>query len=210
MIKQRLKKYIPKSLVYHIRGVRDLIRWNFIGRPIPPPYYYKRTQIQKYARKFNLQNFVETGTWHGETVYHLINSFDKIISIEIGEDHYQNAKKRFVSYKHIQILKGDSGVLLPSIVKNIDKPVIYWLDGHYMQGMREKVELNTPIIRELSCIFDKKLKGNVILIDDARDFTGSYDYPTIDILRKFVLSVDQNVDFEVYSDIIRITPKLPK
>jgi hypothetical protein len=44
----------------------------------------------------------------------------------------------------------------------------------------------------------------VILIDDARCFTGENDYPTLDELKSFVAERKPNHKFSVEHDIIRI------
>ena len=44
----------------------------------------------------------------------------------------------------------------------------------------------------------------MILIDDARNFDGSHDYPDLDDLRQSVLSRHPHARFEVKDDVIRI------
>jgi len=48
------------------------------------------------------------------------------------------------------------------------------------------------------------VEDHVILIDDAREFTGANDYPTIDELRKFVGDSMPGFHLEVRDDIVRI------
>lgn len=62
---------------------------------------------------------------------------------------------------------------------------------------------------ELKSIFSHKIKNHVILIGDARCFTGQEDYPTIIALKEFVMKNRPNWVFEVRNDIIRIHKYIP-
>ena len=108
-------------------------------------------------------------------------------------------------YPHINILRGDSSKVLPIILSKIDKPALFWLDGHYSAGITAKGDLNTPILKELKLILNHKIKKNIILIDDARCFVGKDDYPTIAELESFVKKINPNLSFKNEDDIIRIT-----
>lgn len=64
--------------------------------------------------------------------------FKKIISIELGVDLFVKAKKGFKNDKNVVIIQGDSREMLPKILKDINKPAIFWLDGHYSAGITAK------------------------------------------------------------------------
>lgn len=63
---------------------------------------------------------------------------------------------------------------------------------------------STPISNEISHILQHRVPGHVILIDDARCFTGLDDYPTLDQLRETTTTKGTCDSFEVRDDIIRI------
>ena len=63
-------------------------------------------------------------------------------------------------------------------------------------------------LQELKTILSNSALKHVILIDDARCFTGKGDYPTIEQWRKFVNKKRPNMLLEIKNDIIRIHPKL--
>lgn len=174
------------------------------GRPIPPPHSIKQLNVRHYAKRFNIHNLIETGTYYGEMVWAMKDYFEKIISIELGELLYRDAVNQFSAYPHISILHGDSGKVLPHVLSTITEPCLFWLDGHYSAGVTAKGELNTPIMEELHCILTHPIKGHVILIDDARAFCGGNDYPTIGELQKYVSSYWSNAIFEVKDDIMRV------
>ena len=129
--------------------------------------------------------------------------FSKIYSIELGLHLFESAKTKFAQYSHIQILHGDSSLLLQDVLKNIDRPALFWLDGHYSEGITAKGELNTPIVSELTHIF-KHSEKHVILIDDARCFVGKDDYPTLNELKNLMKNDNRYKNFFVENDIIRI------
>jgi hypothetical protein len=133
------------------------------------------------------------------------NRFQKIISIELSEYLFASAKNKFQKYKNIEILYGDSGELIKDIVANLNKPAIFWLDGHYSGGNTAKGKVETPIINELEAIIQSN-KDHIILIDDARQFNGNNDYPTIKYLEEFVAKGGYYL--LVKNDIIRLTKNL--
>ena len=123
-------------------------------------------------------------------------------------------KKRFENDSHITILHGDSGDILKNLVRQIDQPALYWLDGHYssefFMGDRyirtAKGEKVTPIIKELKVLLHDKHR-HVILIDDARLFNGESDYPKVEEVAKIVGESPYRFKMTVRNDIIRIVPE---
>lgn len=89
---------------------------------------------------------------------------------------------------------------------DVTAPCLFWLDGHYSGGGTAQAHLDTPIIQELGTIFDHPVSTHVILIDDARLFDGTHDYPTIEQLRKFFAEKRPQYHFSVVNDIIRAHP----
>jgi hypothetical protein len=151
---------------------------------------------------------IETGTYLGDMVEAQKGKFKNIISIELSVSLFEKARNRFRNDKNVQILQGDSGKVLPNILKEISEPVIFWLDGHYSEGITAKGEKECPIFEEIDAIFDSLDLNHVLLIDDARCFDGNGDYPTIDNLVDYVKSKNVKYSVEVKNDIIRFTIKL--
>ncbi|PJC68198.1 hypothetical protein CO015_04855 [candidate division WWE3 bacterium CG_4_8_14_3_um_filter_42_11] len=166
----------------------------------------KQQVIRHYQREAGYKILVETGTYFGEMVNSQKNNFDKIISIELDNNLYKRAFDKFKKYKHIKILNGDGGEVLNDVCKELDKPAIFWLDGHYSGGITAKGKKETPICEELKAIF-KKNYNHIILIDDARLFIGENDYPTIVELSRFIKQRNSEYNIEVKEDIIRAVPK---
>ena len=219
MLKQTIKTAIKRTFVGPIKRtlfgdidnmiqdcqhIKEYIEWVELGKPVPPPHHIKQMTVKEYANKYGPNIFIETGTFQGDMVYAVRSVFDRIYSIELDDKLYERAKKKFSKYNHISILHGDSADVLPEILDHIKEPCLFWLDAHYSAGITAKGELVTPILQELDYIFDHPVKDHVILIDDARDFEGKNDYPTIQELRSLVLSQKLDYSFEVKNDIIRI------
>ena len=201
---QTLKDSIKRTFIYEMWIGFKINKWERKGRTIPPPPAVKAKIIKEYAGRFSTDILIETGTYTGDMVSSMSNVFSQIYSIELSHDLYQKAKHKFARYPHICIMHGNSSEVLPRILSSIDKTCLFWLDAHYSGGITAKGELDTPIISELKHIFSHQVKDHVILIDDAREFTGKNDYPTIGNLRVFIHQECPDYIFEVADDIIRI------
>jgi len=205
-IKEIVKKTIPYEVLKFHRDRKALRSWEKIGRSSPPPHVVKEHLIRDYAGTFNTGILIETGTYLGDMVYAMRKSFSKILSFELDQSLYEQARRRFAADRHIEIIHGDSGQLLPQYLTNINERCLFWLDGHYSGGITARGELDTPIKRELEHIFAHAISDHVILIDDARCFAGQNDYPTLDELRELVSERTQGWQFSVEDDVVRIHP----
>ena len=198
MFKNLFKK---KEIINH---KEQLAEWEKNGKPLPPPHIVKQMAIEEYRNKFHAEIFVETGTYLGDMVEAQRDHFKKIYSIELSEKLFNKAQKRFKDHSHVKILHGDSGTVLNKLMNEVDKPALFWLDGHYSGGITAKGEKETPIEKELEIILQAGPK-HIVLIDDARLFIGKMDYPSMAALKKKVQLLRPGSSIEVKRDIIRIT-----
>ena len=84
-------------------------------------------------------------------------------------------------------MQGDSATQLKLVLNQLSEPVLFWLDGHYSGGQTAKGVKECPILEELEAIASFKCNaGSVVLIDDARLFNGSHDYPEVETIQKWV------------------------
>jgi hypothetical protein len=205
-------KNLARSLVSRLApgllARRQIRQWRAKGSPLPPPHAIKQQVIASYQQKYRHDILVETGTYMGDMVEAQKRRFRKIYSIELGEDLYNAAAQRFSRHSHITILHGDSGRVLPRVMKEITGPAIFWLDGHYSAGVTAKGEKDCPIYEELDAILAGEDKGHILLIDDARCFNGEGDYPTIAALTNYIHNKSKNYNVEVGDDVIRFVPGL--
>jgi len=204
MMIQAFKDSIKRSFIYETWMKYEIKKWEKKGRPIPPPPAVKAKIIKEYARQFSTDILIETGTYQGDMLASMWNVFSQIFSIELSQDLFQKAKLRFAKYSHICIMHGDSSEILPQILRSINKPCLFWLDAHYSGGVTAKGDIDTPIISELKQILSHSIKNHVILIDDAREFIGLNDYPTIENLKDFIHSERSDYVIQVADDIIRL------
>jgi len=203
-LKQAIKRTLPDDVLKLRRDLEARRAWERQGRPSPPPHIVKEELIKDYAKTFNTQILIETGTYLGDMVHAMKKSFSRIISFELDHNLAVQAQQRFANDPHIEIVEGDSGKLLDEHLATINEPCLFWLDGHYSGGITAKGALETPIKNELTAILSHPVDGHVILIDDARCFTGENDYPTLDELKNFVAERKPNHKFSVEHDAIRI------
>jgi hypothetical protein len=179
-------------------------KWIWRGGTLPPPHGVKQQAVLSFRRRFRLNVLVETGTYLGEMIDAVKGSFESIRSIELDETLHRKAADRFSSDRHVTLLQGDSGERLKDVLRELDRPALFWLDGHYSGGNTARGETETPIIQELGLVFGHPLaRSHVILIDDARLFTGQGDYPDIPRLRALAAEAGMT-SFDVKDDIIRI------
>lgn len=198
-----LQRIFCFNIVQNYRYKRAYRKWLQSGKPIPTPNAVKQMIVKGYANRFKTSIFIETGTYLGDMVFEMINIFSKIYSIELSDKLYEKAKKKFSGYKDISILKGDSSRVLPKILNKIEEPCLFWLDAHYSKGITAKGEKETPVIEELKHILGHPIEDHVILIDDARCFTGQNNYPSLEELNKIILDKYPDHLFKVKDDIIR-------
>jgi hypothetical protein len=197
-----MRRVARLGVLGRLRNGWRLRQWERSGRAGPPPHFVKLGVLRSYARRFDLQVLVETGTYLGDTVAALRDDFRSIITIELDAGLAQAAARRFQGDGRIKVLEGDSGILLPRVLERLQSPALFWLDAHYSGGVTAGSEAN-PILRELRCVMTSDLRGHVILIDDARLFDGTDGYPTLSHVRRLV-SEYEAWEMSVAEDIIRI------
>lgn len=209
-----LEKLLEITPLYHPLRNRSQKRkqqaeydsWVQSGRRLPVPHLAKQLTLREYAQEYSLKILVETGTYRGDMVEALKDDFDRIYSIELSEYLYHKAVKRFRSDRNVHLLRGDSGIELGHLMDRITVPALFWLDGHYSAGVTAKGEKDTPIFEELQHILKQCDQRHVILIDDARCFGSDPAYPSVRELHEFIMTLRNDVAFEVEDDSIRITP----
>lgn len=162
------------------------------------------------TKLFGANIFVETGTFRGDTAYKASKYFEEVHTIELSKRYYQGASKRFKNNKNVHIYQGDSSIILPEILPNIEGKILFWLDGHYSEGTTAKGKKNTPVVEELQAIRQSGIKDAIILIDDIRCFqkvknipknASLMGYPTVSELEQLVLKIDRNYQFKIFGDM---------
>ena len=190
----------PRSLIMKIAYYLQTIIWYLTNKPIPTPHLIKIKTILKYAKGYKILNFIETGTYFGETVDATKKYFNQVYSIELNKEQYQITKKMFSKEKNIKIIRGDSALILPKLLAKINEPYLFWLDAHSSEGFSLN---NSPIMQEITAISKNKIKKHVILIDDARCFKENNSYKE---MKTFIKKKLPNYKIDIKMDIIRVCP----
>ena len=190
-----------------LRQRLELVLWRARRRPASPPPLFKQRIAGAYAERFSCEIFVETGTFLGDMVFAVRDRFATLYSIELDPWLFQRARARFQEDRHVHIVPGDSYETLSLILPKIDRPALFWLDAHQMVGGVRGVQ-TTPVAKELEDILQSALPEYVLLIDDARLFTGG-DYPALEEVEERIRERHPCWVFEVEHDIIRSHRPLP-
>src|SRR6266571_8169206 len=80
-----------------------------------------------------LEVFVETGTFHGDSVAAVADRFSSVYSIEIEPAIYRNARDRFAGRSEIDIRLGSSAEVLVQLHAEGawgGRRALFWLDAH--------------------------------------------------------------------------------
>lgn len=205
-VKEALKRTALGSLVSQIRQRKAVDAWRRAGSPNPPPALVKQQTVAEYARRFGPPTLVETGTYLGDMVHASRRLFRRIYSIELDRALCERGRRRFACAGHVTILEGDSARVLPEVLKEIREPCLFWLDGHYSEGVTARADRDTPVEDELRHIFQHEVRDHVILIDDAHCFNGQNDYPALSRIAEIVRRERPGWNVEVKDDVIRIHP----
>jgi len=127
--------------------------------------------FKKYPNKY----FVETGSYLGLGITRALEAgFEKVLSIELGDKYYGICKEAFKDNPKVQLFKGDSGLLLGSMIKDITEPITFWLDGHFSGDDTALGVAPSPICLELAMIKEHPIKTHTIIIDDMHCMAGHH------------------------------------
>lgn len=214
-MKSLLKQLLGRTPLYSAlrnwavarRQQRELVEWEERGRPVPPPHLVKQRTIREYAQRFGTTVFVETGTYFGDMVEAMKRHFSRTYSIELAAPLSEQARRRFAGDPRIEIIHGDSAIELGRLLARLEQPALFWLDGHYSEGVTARGAKDTPILEELTHILGSPQTGHVVIVDDARRFGADPAYPSLEELKVFIRSKRPDADIEVANDMIRVVSR---
>lgn len=165
--------------------------------------------IAMIASALKPEIFLETGTFNGDTTDRASRYIPLTHTIELGEELYEKAKKRFSTNKNIILHLGDSAQVLPSLMPILNSKTLFFLDAHFSGGSSVKGLVNTPILNELETIKKSGINDAIILVDDTRMFytpMGNVEntimdgYPTLDQIIVKIQEINPNYTFALLAD----------
>lgn len=172
--------------------------YSFRRTHLMPEAEYKRLILKKLQLTYNLDTFVETGTYLGETPLALNSLFKKIYTIELSEELYKSAQDKLSVFPNITAIQGDSSIVLKQIVPKLNTAAIFFLDGHYSGEGTATSSKTHPIIEELEIISNSDVDEHIIVIDDISDFTARENNAPLSQVLEKLESINPNYKF--YSD----------
>ena len=113
--------------------------------------------------------FIETGTYLGDTIFLMEPYIDKLITVEIKKELYENVKNKYIGNK-ISFYLGDSSQFFRIILPTIKTKSIVFLDGHWSCGITGKGNKDCPLYEEINEINNLLKQEAIIIIDDYRLF----------------------------------------
>jgi len=116
-----------------------------------------------------IDDFVETGTYRGETAAWAAEHFARVATVELSPEYHAAAVARFEARPQVRVLLGDSGETLRRIAGELPGAAIFWLDAHWSGLDTAGRETECPLPAELA-ILNAAPVTHTLLVDDARLF----------------------------------------
>ena len=151
----------------------SFLLWVYQDFNLPAPQRVKTRVLQRNA--FVEGNWIETGTYLGDTTRFLAKTFPSTIITSLEPDFtlFSFNKSRLSKFHNIKLVNSTSENSLSDIVSNETGTVNFWLDGHFSGDITFKGQIYSPILEELNIIERNISRLKVcVFIDDIRDFTG--------------------------------------
>lgn len=171
--------------------------------------------VRILKKALQLDVFVETGTFKGDTIELVRDQFSEIYSVELSREYYETAVQRFDGDVHIKLVHSDS----PSAMqvwgpKLSEQSVLYFLDAHWCAAENTaSISSQCPLLEEIKAIGRLNIES-VIVIDDARLFLAPplapheiSQWPSFHQIVSSLLSMSCNHELMVVNDVIVFYPK---
>ncbi|MCX7217340.1 MAG: glycosyltransferase [Burkholderiales bacterium] len=162
-----------------------------------------------------LRVLVETGTFEGQSLANLQDTFEALHSVELSHQYYQSAVMRFAGIHHIYLYQGDSATVLRQLIPRLgSESILYFLDAHWCVAINAVGQTSQcPLLEELQAI-GKLNEQSVVLIDDARLFLATplapheaSHWPSFHDVVSILFSMSSEHELMVVNDVIAYFPK---
>lgn len=165
--------------------------------------------IAGYLQEYELRTMIETGLYNGR------GSGMAMLELGLIDDYYvidfdQLNVSLANKIQAVNAIYGDSADELPGVLREVDRPALFWLDAHAWVG--DEFGQNpppSPLIAELVAIrLWAHRHGSVVLIDDLRQMRHqSQAQPGWPSLAEITVAGGDVWNEEHLHDVLRFTPK---
>lgn len=115
--------------------------------------------MRKLVAGHRILTVVETGSWRGYTTRRFAEFVPRVHTIELDPEMARAARETLLDTANATVHDGSSAHLLPELIPNLSRPVLYYLDAHWYRDW--------PLFEELESI--ARLAGEcVIVIHDVK------------------------------------------
>ena len=175
-----------------------------------------RELVTRLKEVYQLEDFIETGTYHGNTAVWAASQFDNAITIEFSKEIYQETVARHDKINNIDFIHGNSKFVLRMLAPKLTRPSVFWLDAHWSGGKSYGEGDGCPIIDEIRAI-NLSPQQHFIFIDDARLFTSPpprphrvEHWPSIKELIEALTAANHEYYLVIIEDVIIAVPEYAK
>ncbi len=196
--------------------VKGLFWLNFIFFKIFPYYFrrtfiwnetnYKYSLINKVRSHYKIKNFVETGTYMGDTSLALSSYFENIFTVELNKKLYERSLKRLKKCDNVFCYNLSSEIFLKKIISKIKNQSIFFLDAHYSGPGTSKGSSTFSCLKELKEINKSKIKNHIIIIDDISDFSSFENNEKLSKIISALEKISKNYKFYFEYDMLFAIP----
>jgi len=194
--------YLGKMLKRRVKPT--FLFWATKKFNLPAPQLIKVNVLARSSIKNG--DWVETGTYLGDTTKFLAKKFPKslIYSLEPDRKLFQFAKLRLKRFKNLRLINSSSEEYFDKIVSNQKNSTNFWLDGHFSGDVTFKGNQISPILIELGIIekYIEQMLSICVFVDDIRDFNNDLEggYPSRDLLVNWAIKnkLIWNIEFDIF------------
>ncbi|MDX1642966.1 MAG: hypothetical protein R3244_01270, partial [Thermoanaerobaculia bacterium] len=118
----------------------------------------RRRMVESLCATIPFTDAVETGSYRGDSTGFLARGIPgTLFTIELQPFDYGFSKARYLLVRSVRCLRGDSRVVLPTLIAGSEGPWLLYLDAHWNEEL--------PLIEEIDCIGKAGIAA-VLVIDD--------------------------------------------
>jgi hypothetical protein len=171
--------------------------------------------VMALRKELPLTTFLETGTFHGDTLIEMAPRFEKLHSVELSKELWEESSKRLESFKHVSISLDDSPNFIEKLKTSLQNDsVLYWLDAHWcISDNTAGEDSQCPLVNEIQAL-EKLNNSSVIVIDDARLFLAPppepheiSHWPLFEQVNNALRALSDEHEITIVNDTIAFYPK---